>query len=422
MSKNTLTITDNRTGKNYELPITDGTIRTVDLRQIKAGDEDFGLMGYDPAYLNTASCRSAITLIDGDKGILRYRGYPIEQLAETSSYLEVAYLLFHGELPDQTQLANWIEQITTHTFVHENVKTVIEGFRYDAHPMGMFLATIGALSTFYPEAKHVYDKKIRMLNVVRLLAKVPTIAAWSYRHSQGFPFVYPDNQLSFAGNFLAMMKRMSEPRYKPNPILERALDVLFILHADHEQNCSTSTVRLVGSSQANLFASVAAGILALWGPLHGGANQEVVEMLQQINADGGDVSKFVKLAKDKNSGFRLMGFGHRVYKNGDHRAPILNALGREIAKKKGADFLKWFQIGDIVEKIMLRDKNIHPNVDFPCGMTYFVMGIPVPQYTPIFVAARMSGWCAHVIEQHANNRIIRPLSLYTGAPVRKWNG
>ena len=290
MSKNTLTITDNRTGKNYELPITDGTIRTVDLRQIKAGDEDFGLMGYDPAYLNTASCRSAITLIDGDKGILRYRGYPIEQLAETSSYLEVAYLLFHGELPDQTQLANWIEQITTHTFVHENVKTVIEGFRYDAHPMGMFLATIGALSTFYPEAKHVHDKNIRMLNVVRLLAKVPTIAAWSFRHSQGFPFVYPDNGLSFAGNFLAMMKRMSESRYKPNPVLERALDVLFILHADHEQNCSTSVMRSTGSSQVDPYSAVAAASAALYGPLHGGANEAVLRMLAGIlTPDAGEV-------------------------------------------------------------------------------------------------------------------------------------
>ena len=424
MSKNTLTITDNRTGKTYEVPITDGTIRTVDLRQIKTDSEDFGLMGYDPAYLNTASCRSAITLIDGDKGILRYRGYPIEQLAEKSSYLEVAYLLFHGELPDQAQLSKWIDQITTHTFVHENVKTVIEGFRYDAHPMGMFLATIGALSTFYPEAKHVYDKNIRMLNVVRLLAKVPTIAAWSFRHSQGFPFVYPDNGLSFAGNFLAMMKRMSESRYKPNPVLERALDVLFILHADHEQNCSTSVMRSTGSSQVDPYSAVAAASAALYGPLHGGANEAVLRMLAEIGSLA-NVPAFVKEVKEGKGEKKLMGFGHRVYKNYDPRAKVIKRLAEEVFEVTGRNPL--LDIALELERIALQDdyfvkRKLYPNVDFYSGLIYQAMGFPVDMFPVLFAIPRTSGWLAQWCEMldDSEQKIARPRQIYTGQDRRDY--
>ena len=422
MSKNTLTITDNRTGKTYELPIADGTIRTADLRQIKTGEEDFGLMGYDPAFLNTASCRSAITLIDGDKGILRYRGYPIEQLAEKSSYLECAYLLLHGELPNEAQLKSWIDTITTHTFVHENVKSFIQGFRYDAHPMGVFLSTIGALSTFYPEAKKVHDKQVRMANVVRLIAKVPTIAAMSYRHSMGFPFVYPDNELSFAGNFLAMIRKMAEPRYKPNKVLERALDVLFILHADHEQNCSTSTMRAAGSSLVDPYSAVAAASAALYGPLHGGANEAVLRMLTEIGSIN-NVPAFVKDVKEGKGEKKLMGFGHRVYKNYDPRAKVIKRLAEEVFEVTGRNPL--LDIAIELERIALQDeyfikRKLYPNVDFYSGLIYQAMGFPTDFFTVLFAIPRTSGWLAQWCEMldDSEQKIARPRQVYTGQDKR----
>ncbi|HSC87800.1 MAG TPA: citrate/2-methylcitrate synthase, partial [Polyangiaceae bacterium] len=314
MSKETLTVTDNRTGKTYELPIQDGTVRSMDLRQIKVDSDDFGLMGYDPAFMNTASCRSSVTYIDGDKGILRYRGYPVDQLAGKASFLEVAYLLINGELPNRQQLADWENAITHHTFVHENIRTFVNGFRYDAHPMGMLVATVGALSTFYPGAKDVLDHDNRRLQMIRLIAKMPTLAAWSYRHSQGRPFVYPDNGMSYSENFLSMIKRVAEPRYKAHPDIVRALDVLFILHADHEQNCSTNVMRSIGSSMADPYVAIAGAAAALYGPLHGGANEAVLRMLKQIGTKD-KVAEFVKAVKDGSAGQRLMGFGHRVYKN-----------------------------------------------------------------------------------------------------------
>ena len=422
MSKNTLTITDNRTGKTYELPITDDTIRTSDLRQIKVADDDFGMMGYDPAFLNTASCRSAITLIDGDKGILRYRGYPIEQLAEKSSYLECAYLLLHGELPTEAQLKSWIDLITTHTFVHENVKSFIQGFRYDAHPMGVFLSTIGALSTFYPEAKKVHDKQVRMLNVVRLMAKVPTIAAMSYRHSMGFPFVYPDNELSFAGNFLAMIRKMAEPRYKPNKVLERALDVLFILHADHEQNCSTSTMRAAGSSLVDPYSAVAAASAALYGPLHGGANEAVLRMLTEIGSIN-NVPAFVKEVKEGKGEKKLMGFGHRVYKNYDPRAKVIKRLAEEVFEVTGRNPL--LDIAIELERIALQDdyfikRKLYPNVDFYSGLIYQAMGFPTDFFTVLFAIPRTSGWLAQWCEMldDSEQKIARPRQIYTGSGKR----
>jgi len=422
MSKNTLTITDNRTGKTYELPITDDTIRTADLRQIKVADDDFGMMGYDPAFLNTASCRSAITLIDGDKGILRYRGYPIEQLAEKSSYLECAYLLLHGELPTEAQLKSWIDLITTHTFVHENVKSFIQGFRYDAHPMGVFLSTIGALSTFYPEAKKVHDKQVRMLNVVRLIAKVPTIAAMSYRHSMGFPFVYPDNELSFAGNFLAMIRKMAEPRYKPNKVLERALDVLFILHADHEQNCSTSTMRAAGSSLVDPYSAVAAASAALYGPLHGGANEAVLRMLTEIGSIN-NVPAFVKEVKEGKGEKKLMGFGHRVYKNYDPRAKVIKRLAEEVFEVTGRNPL--LDIAIELERIALQDdyfikRKLYPNVDFYSGLIYQAMGFPTDFFTVLFAIPRTSGWLAQWCEMldDSEQKIARPRQVYVGQGKR----
>src|ERR1700758_4915262 len=331
-SNESLTVTDNRTGKQYEIPIEDETIRATELRKIKTSDDDFGLMTYDPAYMATASCRSAITFIDGDKGILEYRGYPIEQLAEQSSYLEVAYLLIHGELPTQPQLEEWTHQITIHTFVHENVKEFMQGFRYDAHPMGMLLASVGALSTFYPEAAAIKDHEIRYLQGIRLIAKMPTLAAFAFRHNQGKPYVYPDNDLSYPGNFLSMIYKMTEIRYEPDPRLERALDILFILHADHEQNCSTSAVRSVGSSQVDPYSAVAAGGAALYGPLHGGANEQVLRMLRRIETKE-NIPDFVKGVKEGNE--RLMGFGHRVYKNYDPRAKIIKKATEDVFEVTG---------------------------------------------------------------------------------------
>ena len=424
MSKNTLTITDNRTGKSYELPIADGTIRTSDLRQIKVGPDDFGLMGYDPAYLNTASCRSALTFIDGDKGILRYRGYPIEQLAEQSSYLECTYLLLHGELPSEQQLHEFIEQVTLHTFVHENVKSFIQGFRYDAHPMGMFLSTIGALSTFYPEAKNVYDNNVRTRNIIRLIAKVPTIAALAYRHSLGFPFVYPDNSLSFAGNFLAMIKKMAEPRYKPNPVLERALDVLFILHADHEQNCSTSTMRAAGSSLVDPYSAVAAASAALYGPLHGGANEAVLLMLRDIGSVN-NVPSFIKEVKEGKGEKKLMGFGHRVYKNYDPRAKVIKKLADQVFEVTGKNPL--LDIAIELERIALQDeyfikRKLYPNVDFYSGLIYEAMGFPRDFFTVLFAIPRTIGWLAQWREmlEDSEQKIARPRQIYVGQERREY--
>jgi citrate synthase len=416
-AQDSLSVTDNRTGQQYEIPIEDGTIRATELRKIKIGEEDFGLMTYDPAFMNTASCRSSITFIDGDRGTLEYRGYPIEQLAEKSSYLEVAYLLIHGALPTQAQLDQWTHEITIHTFVHENIKGFMEGFRYDAHPMGMLLASVGALSTFYPEASAIKDHAIRYIQVIRLLAKMPTLAAFSYRHNRGMPYVYPDNELSYAGNFLSMIYRMTEIRYKPDPRLEHALDVLFILHADHEQNCSTSAVRGVGSSQVDPYSSVAAGIAALYGPLHGGANEAVLRMLRRIETTD-NVPAFITGVKEGNE--RLMGFGHRVYKNYDPRAKIIKKAAEEVFEVTGKNPL--LEIASELEKIALEDeyfisRKLYPNVDFYSGLIYEALGMPVEMFPVLFAIGRTSGWIAQWLEMidDPEQKIARPRQIYTGA-------
>jgi citrate synthase len=413
----TLTVTDNRTGREYEIPIEDNTIRATELRKIKTSDDDFGLMTYDPAYMATASCRSAITFIDGDKGILEYRGYPIEQLAEKSSYLEVAYLLIHGELPSTEQLAEWDHLITIHTFVHENVKEFMQGFRYDAHPMGMLLASVGALSTFYPEAAAIKDPEARYIQVIRLLAKMPTLAAFSYRHNRGMPYVYPDNDLSYAGNFLSMIYKVAELKYEPDPRLEHALDVLFILHADHEQNCSTSAVRSVGSSQVDPYSAVAAGVAALYGPLHGGANEAVLRMLRRIETKE-NVPDFIKGVKEGNE--RLMGFGHRVYKNFDPRAKIIKKATDEVFEVTGKNPL--LDIATELEKIALEDdyfidRKLYPNVDFYSGLIYEALGMPVEMFPVLFAIGRTSGWIAQWLEMidDPEQKIARPRQIYTGA-------
>src|SRR6476660_8019387 len=361
-ASDSLTITDNRTGKSYEVPIEDGTVRATALRDIKVNEKDFGVMSYDPAFMNTASCRSAITYLDGEAGVLEYRGYPIEQLAEQSTYLEVAYLLVHGELPNQKQLDDWTHQITTHTFVHENVRSFMQGFRYDAHTMGMLLASVGALSTFYPEASEIHDVEKRYLQIIRLIAKMPTLAAFAYRHNMGQPYVYPDNDLAYPGNFLSMMYKMTELKYEPDPRLERALDILFILHADHEQNCSTSAVRAVGSSQVDPYSAVAAGIAALYGPLHGGANEQVLRMLRRIETKE-NIPDFIQGVKDGKE--RLMGFGHRVYKNYDPRAKIIKKACEDVFEVTGKNPL--LDIATELEKIALEDdyfvsRKLYPNV------------------------------------------------------------
>ena len=412
----TLTVTDNRTGKQYEIPIQDETIRATELRKIKVNEDDFGLMSYDPAYMATASCRSAVTFIDGDKGILEYRGYPIEQLAEKSNYLEVAYLLIHGHLPNQSELDEWTHQITIHTFVHENVKEFMQGFRYDAHPMGMLLASTGALSTFYPEANAIKDEEVRYMQVIRLLAKMPTLAAFAFRHNQGKPYVYPDNELSYAGNFLSMIYKMTEIRYEPDPRLEHALDVLFILHADHEQNCSTSAVRSVGSSQVDPYSAVAAGVAALYGPLHGGANEAVLRMLQRIGSKD-NVPDFIKGVKEGNE--RLMGFGHRVYKNFDPRAKIIKTAVDEVFEVTGKNPL--LDIATELEKIALEDdyfvsRKLYPNVDFYSGLIYEALGMPVEMFPVLFAIGRTSGWIAQWLEMidDKEQKIARPRQIYTG--------
>ena len=421
-SSDSLTITDNRTGKQYDVPIQDGTIRATELRKIKTSEDDFGLMTYDPAYMATASCRSAITFIDGEKGILEYRGYPIEQLAEHSSYLEVAYLLIHGTLPSQSELDEWDQQITIHTFVHENVKEFMQGFRYDAHPMGMLLASVGALSTFYPEASAIKDQEARYVQVIRLLAKMPTLAAFSYRHNRGMPYVYPDNDLSYPGNFLSMIYKVAELKYEPDPRLEHALDVLFILHADHEQNCSTSAVRSVGSSQVDPYSSVAAGVAALYGPLHGGANEAVLRMLRRIETKE-NVADFIKGVKEGNQ--RLMGFGHRVYKNFDPRAKIIKKAVDEVFEVTGKNPL--LQIATELEQIALNDdyfvsRKLYPNVDFYSGLIYEALGMPVEMFPVLFAIGRTSGWIAQWLEMidDPEQKIARPRQIYTGARGRDY--
>jgi citrate synthase len=415
-SDETLTVTDNRTGKQYEIPIQDGTIRATELRKIKTDEDDFGLMTYDPAFMATASCRSAITFIDGEKGILQYRGYPIEQLAEQSTYLEVAYLLINGHLPTEKQLADWDQEITIHTFVHENVKEFMQGFRYDAHPMGMLLASVGALSTFYPEAAAIKDKDARFLQVIRLLAKMPTLAAFSYRHNRGMPYVYPDNDLSYPGNFLSMIYKIAELKYEPDPRLEHALDVLFILHADHEQNCSTSAVRSVGSSQVDPYSAVAAGVAALYGPLHGGANEAVLRMLSRIETKD-NVPGFIEGVK--NGDEKLMGFGHRVYKNFDPRAKIIKKAVDEVFEVTGKNPL--LDIATELEKIALEDeyfisRKLYPNVDFYSGLIYEALGMPVEMFPVLFAIGRTSGWIAQWLEMidDPEQKISRPRQIYTG--------
>jgi len=412
----TLTVTDNRTGRTYELPITDGTIRGIDLRSIRIDDDDFGLMSYDPAFMNTASCRSAITFIDGDKGILEYRGYPIEQLAEQSTYLEVAYLLVNGELPTQVQLDEWTHQITIHTFVHENVKSFMQGFRHDAHPMGMLLGSVGALSTFYPDANEISDPQNRLAQTIRLIAKMPTLAAFAFRHSNGQPYVYPDNDLAYSGNFLNMMYKMTELKYQPDPRLERALDILFILHADHEQNCSTSAVRGVGSSQVDPYSAVAGGVGALYGPLHGGANEAVLRMLRRIGSKD-KIPAFIQGVK--NGDERLMGFGHRVYKNYDPRAKIIKKACDDVFEVTGVNPL--LEIAMELEKIALEDeyfvsRKLYPNVDFYSGLIYEAMGLPVSMFPVMFAIGRTSGWIAQWLEMVGDKeqKISRPRQIYTG--------
>jgi citrate synthase len=412
-----LTVTDNRTGKTYEVPIEDGTVRAMAFREMKVSEDDFGLMTYDPAYTNTASTRSSVTYIDGDKGILEYRGYPIEQLAEKSSYLEVAYLLIHGALPTQKQLDDWTEEITVHTFVHENVKKFMEGFRYDAHPMGMLCGSVGALSTFYPNANEIKDPENRHIQTVRLIAKMPTLAAFAYRHTQGQPYVYPDNDLSYSGNFLNMMYKMTELKYEPDPRLERALDVLFILHADHEQNASTSAVRSVGSTQVDPYSALAAGVAALYGPLHGGANEAVLRMLKRIGSKD-QVPDFIEGVKAGNE--RLMGFGHRVYKNFDPRATIIKKAVEDVFEVTGKNPL--LDIATELEKIALEDdyfvkRKLYPNVDFYSGLIYEALGLPVSMFPVMFAIGRTSGWIAQWLElvDDKEQKIARPRQIYTGA-------
>ena len=420
--RDSLTITDNRTGKVYEIPITNDTIRASDLRKVRVDENDFGMMSYDPAFNNTASCISRITYIDGDKGILRYRGYPIEELAEKSTYLETAYLLLHGELPTESQLKDWQHHITHHTFIHESIKKFLDGFHYDAHPMGMLISTVAALSTFYPDAKHIFDPESRRKQTYRLLGKMPTIAAFSYRHTLGMPFVYPDNELSYPGNFLNMLFRTSEARYRPNPTLEKALDVLFILHADHEQNCSANTIRGVGSSHVDPFCASAAATAALYGPLHGGANEEALRMLMEI----GSVQKVPEFIKRVKAGeTRLMGFGHRIYKNYDPRARIIKRIAYEVFDLMGKNPL--LEIALECERIALEDeyfikRKLYPNVDFYTGLIYQSMGFPMTMFPVLFAIPRMSGWVSQWEEMllDSEQKIARPRQIYLGRGTRPY--
>jgi citrate synthase len=425
----TLEIRDSRTDASYQVPVLekgtegDTAIRAADLRQIKVEKDEFGMMTYDPAFMNTASCRSAITFIDGDRGILRYRGYPIEQLAESASFLEVAWLLRNGELPNQEEYNQWVHDITFHTYVHENIKSFLEGFRYDAHPMSMLCATVAALSSFYPESKNISDPKQREISIIRLLAKVPTIAAFIYRHLKGLPYVYPDNNLGYVENYLSMVARMSETKYEANPTFVRALEVLFILHADHEQNCSTSAVRAVGSSHVDPFSAVAAGIAALYGPLHGGANEAVLRMIEEIG-DVKNVPQFIEGVKG-GKGNRLMGFGHRVYKSYDPRAKIVKQLANDVFEQVGMD--KDLEIALELERIALSDdyfkeRKLYPNVDFYTGLIYRSMAFPTDYFTVLFAAARTAGWLAQWEEMlnDKEQKIARPRQIYVGPPEREY--
>jgi citrate synthase len=422
MPQNTLTITDNRTGKQYEIPIDHGAIRAMDLRQIKTSKEDFGLLTYDPAFMNTASCISRITLIDGDKGILRYRGYPIEQLTEQSTFLEVSYLLIHGELPTQAELDAWVHDITYHTMVHENIKKYLDGFRYDAHPMGILVSTVAALSTFYPDARNIHDAESRKIQIRRLLAKTPTLAAMAYRHSEGRPYALPDNDLSYTENFLNLMWKATEMKYRPNNTLARALDVLFILHADHEQNCSANAMRCVGSSHSDPYSAVAAAAAALYGPLHGGANEAVLSMLQEIGSKD-HIPAYIKSVKAGEK--LLMGFGHRVYKNYDPRAKIIKRMADEVFEVTGRNPL--LDIALELERIALEDdyfisRKLYPNVDFYSGLIYQAMGFPTTMFTVLFAIPRTAGWIAQWLEMltDSEQKIARPRQLYLGADERDY--
>jgi citrate synthase len=416
-----LTVVDNRTGREYSLPIVDGTIHATDLRQISASEGDGGLMSYDPAYLNTSSCRSAITYIDGDKGILRYRGYPIEQIAGEATFLEVAYLLLEGELPNAEQLAQWEDEVRLHTYVHTNFTKFLEGFRYDAHPMGMLLGAVGALSTFYPDAKNISDPESRHLQRVRLIAKIPTIAAFIFRHSRGLPYVFPRNDLDYIGNFVHMTFEIGG-RHEPNPVLQRALEILLILHADHEQNCSASAVRSVGSSQVDPFSAVSAGIAALYGPLHGGANEAVLKMLDEID-DVQNIPAFIESVKAGNG--RLMGFGHRVYKSYDPRAKLIKSVADQVFEQTGLN--PKLEIALELERIALEDeyfvsRKLYPNVDFYSGLIYQAMGYPTDYFTVLFALGRLPGWLAQWEEMLSDpeQKIARPRQIYTGHDEREF--
>ncbi|HVN84766.1 MAG TPA: citrate synthase [Candidatus Binatia bacterium] len=420
MAANTLTVTDNRTGKQYTLPIDNGAIRAVDLRQIKAGNDDPGLLSYDPAFVNTASCRSAITFIDGDKGILRYRGYPIEQLAERSNFLEVAYLIVKGELPARSHLQSFVSNITVHTMIHENIKRFVDGFHYDAHPMGILVSTVGALSTFYPDAKKIFDAESRKIQTHRLIAKMPTLAAFAYRHSIGMRYAYPDNDLSYTGNFLNMLFKKTELKYTPNPVIERALDVLFILHADHEQNCSANAMRSVGSSQVDPYSAVAAATAALYGPLHGGANEQAIRMLMEIGSVG-NIPAYIKRVKAGE--IRLQGFGHRIYKNYDPRAKIIKQIADQVLEVTGRSPL--LDIAVELERIALADEyfishKLYPNVDFYSGIIYQAMGFPMDMFPVLFAIGRTPGWIAQWNEMllDQETRIARPRQIYVGHEQR----
>jgi citrate synthase len=418
----TLTITDNRTGKQYEVPIQDGTIRATDLRQIKVTPDEFGMMTYDPAFMNTAACKSRITYIDGDKGVLLYRGYPIEQLADQSDCLETAFLILFGELPQQKQYDDWTHQITLHTMLHTNIAKLMEGFRHDAHPMGMFISTVGALSTFYPDAKEIFSPESRRLQTLRLIAKVPSIAAYAFRHSIGRPFNQPDNDLSYAGNFLSMLFRMTELKYKPNPVLERAMEVLFILHTDHEQNCSTSTMRAIGSSHTDPYSALAGAAAALYGPLHGGANEAVLRMLDEIGSIN-HIPAFIKRVKDGEG--RLMGFGHRVYKSYDPRAKIIKRMADLVFDVTGKSPL--LETALELERIALEDeyfisRKLYPNVDFYSGLIYQAMGFPVDMFPVLFAIPRTAGWIAQWEEMlnDPDQKIVRPRQIYLGSGPRDY--
>ena len=421
MPSETLTVIDNRTGKQYEIPIKKGAIKATDLFQIKITEDD-GLVSYDPGFMNTASCQSKITYVDGDRGILRYRGYPIEQLAEKGNYLETAYLILHGELPNKSQLAAWTHNITHHSIIHENIKKLIDVFRHDAHPMGILVSTVAALSTFYPEAKNIFDVNFRRAQTYRLISKMPTLAAFAYRHSLGLPYSYPDNDLSYTGNFLNMLFKMTELKYQPHPVLERALDVLFILHADHEQNCSTNAMRGVGSSQSDPYSSVAAAAAALYGPLHGGANEAVLRMLMAIGSRD-KVPEFIK--KVKGGEGRLMGFGHRVYKNYDPRAKIIKTVADQVFEVTGRNPL--LDIALELERIALSDdyfikRKLYPNVDFYSGLIYQSMALPMDMFPVLFAIPRTSGWMAQWEEMltDPDQKLARPKQVYLGAETRDY--